>query len=194
MHMATDARRWTVEEVRALPEDGRRYELVDGELLVTPAPWEMTPAPTWRHGDAVRALFRRLDAWLAEHRAGDVRFAPAAVSFDDRTVVEPDLFVVPLVGGRAPRSWDEAGRLLLAIEVLSPGSARADRVVKRALYQRVGVPEYWIVFLDARLVERWRPEDERPEILEERLEWGPDPSMPPFVLELPSFFAEVIGE
>jgi Uma2 family endonuclease len=192
--MATDAKRWTVEEVRALPEDGRRYELVDGELLVTPAPWEMTPAPTWRHGDAVRALFRRFDAWLEQNALGDVRFAPAAVSFDDRSVVEPDLFVVPLVGGQRPRSWDEAGRLLLAVEVLSPGSARADRVIKRALYQRAGVPEYWIVFLDARLVERWRPGDDRPEILEQRLEWRPDPAQPPFVLDLPAFFAEVIGE
>jgi Uma2 family endonuclease len=56
------------------------------------------------------------------------------------------------------------------------------------------VPEYWIVDLDARLVERWRPDDTRPEILTETLEWTPVPGLPPLVIELPALFAEALGE
>jgi Uma2 family endonuclease len=66
--------------------------------------------------------------------------------------------------------------------------------VKLRLFQRQHVPEYWIVDVDARLVERWRPEDERPEILAEQLEWRPDPALLPLVIDLPSYFREAAGE
>jgi Uma2 family endonuclease len=82
--------------------------------------------------------------------------------------------------------------LLLAIEVLSPSTAPADRFVKRRRYQRHGISEYWIVDLDSRLVERWRPGDERPEILHERLTWQPSESSPAFELDLAAFFAEIL--
>jgi Uma2 family endonuclease len=184
---ASTTKLWTVEELQALPDDGNRYEVVDGELFVS-------PAPTWRHGRAVRQLFRRMAAYTDVHPVAALILAPAEVVYGPRTVVEPDLFAVPLVDGREPRTWEEAGRLLLAVEVLSPGTARADRSVKRRLYQREGVPEYWIVDVDARLVERWRPADERPEILGEALDWRPDPAHPALVVELPAYFAEVVGE
>ena len=187
MHMATPQKLWTVEEVHALPDDGNRYEVVDGELLVT-------PAPSWRHMYAVRALFLRLHEHAAAHRIAAVAFAPADVRYAPRTTVQPDVFAVPLVDGRPPRSWEDAGRLLLAVEVLSPSTARADRIVKRRLYQREGVPEYWIVDTDARLVERWRPDDERPELLTETIEWRPDPARPPLVVDLAAYFAEVVGD
>ncbi len=64
-------------------------------------------------------------------------------------------------------------KLLLAVEILSPSSQRADRTVKRRLFQRERVPEYWIVDIDARLVSRWRPDDTRPEEIDGRLEWAP---------------------
>lgn len=187
MHMAAAAKQWTVEEVWALPDDGNRYEIVDGELFVS-------PAPTWRHGDAVLALVRRLMTYLDVYAVAHLKIAPQDVVYGRHTMVEPDVFVVPLVDGRKPRTWQEAGRLLLAVEVLSPGTARADRNIKRRLYQRQGVPEYWIVDVEARLVERWRPSDDRPEILAERIEWQPDPSRPALAIELPELFAEVIGE
>ena len=72
--------------------------------------------------------------------------------------------------------------------------ARADRVQKRRLYQRAGVPEYWMVDLDARVIERWRPDDERPELLDERLTWHPGGAGEPLVLDLPAFFAKVHRE
>lgn len=204
MGMATTARKWTIEEWRALPEDGRRYELIDGILLVNGVivpdgdlealPREMTPSPSWSHQDAVARLLLLLLPYARERMLGDVIVSPADVELEPGRVVEPDLFVVPLVGGKRPRAWEEVGRLLLAVEVLSPSTARVDRTLKRHFYQRAGVPEYWIVDVDARLIERWRPEDERPEILTERIEWGPDAAQPPLVVELEPFFAEVAGD
>lgn len=187
MVMAPTTVPWSAERVRALPDDGNRYEVVDGELLVTPAPSRL-------HQRASRQLFLRLHAYLEAARAGEVMYAPADVEFGHDSMVEPDLFVVPLVDGRAPRSWQDVGHLLLAVEILSPSSARADRVVKRRLYQREGVPEYWIVDTDARLVERWRPGEQRPELLAERLDWRPDPAHAALGIELGPYFAEVHGE
>ena len=75
-------------------------------------------------------------------------------------------FVVPIgPDGRRGANWTDIHALLLAVEILSPSTARADRQAKRRLHQRERVGEYWIVDLDARVVERWRPDDERPEIV-----------------------------
>ncbi|MBK8058281.1 MAG: Uma2 family endonuclease [Gemmatimonadetes bacterium] len=82
-------RDWTVEERNALPDDGNRYEVVDGELLVT-------PAPTWRHQNAALELAVTLKAY-AERRGLQCMIAPADVTFSPRRVVEPDVFVVPTV-------------------------------------------------------------------------------------------------
>jgi len=91
-------------------------------------------------------------------------------------------------------TWSEISGLLLAVEVLSPWTARADRLVKRRLYQRERVGEYWIVDLDARVVERWRPDDDRPEIIMDRLTWYPMPQATPFALDLVPFFASVLED
>ncbi|HEU4642682.1 MAG TPA: Uma2 family endonuclease [Gemmatimonadaceae bacterium] len=187
MTMAAATMRWTADMVRALPDDGNRYEVVDGELLVT-------PAPTWEHQAASRKLFLHLHGYLAAHALGEAILAPADVEFADDRMVEPDLFVVPLIDGRAPRTWEEAGCVILAVEILSPSTARADRLVKRRLYQRLRVPEYWIVDVDARLVERWRPDDQRPEMLAKHLAWRPDSAHPPLAIDLAAYFAEVRGE
>lgn len=181
MGMPQAAPEWTAAMVRDLPDDGRRYETVDGELLVT-------PGPSWLHQDAVGALYRRLASYLGEHRVGHVLMAPADVELDPCTLVQPDLFVVPLVEGRKPAHWTEAGRLLLVVEILSPTSARADRTIKRRRYQGQPVPEYWIVDLDARLVERWRPADERPEIITRSLEWQPAAESAALSVDLDAFF------
>jgi len=182
MPAATD---WTAERVRALPDDGKRYEVVDGELLVT-------PSPRLLHQRALGELLFRLAEYVRETGIGEVFFSPSDVEFDSRTMVQPDLFVVPLNEGRRLRDWSEIQRLLLAVEVLSPSTARYDRLTKRRVYQRQGV-EYWIIDIDARVVERWRPGDERPEILAERLEWQPDDRHPAWVLELEGYFDAVGG-
>ena len=177
-------KRWTAAEWRDLPDDRNRYEIIDGELLVT-------PAPSWGHQYLAGHLYVLIYTYLGVHKAGKVLHSPADVEFSDDTVVQPDIFVAPLVDGRPPRSWTELGRLLLAIEVLSPSTARVDRTIKRIRYQRAGIPEYWIVDGDARVVERWRPEDERPEIISEKLEWQPDAAFPALMIDLPTLFASV---
>ena len=186
MVMASAQARWTAQMVHELPDDGNRYEVVGGDLLVS-------PAPTWPHQAACRKLFLLLHPYLAAHTVGEAIWAPADVEFDDKNMVEPDIFVVPLVEGRAPRSWQEAERLILAVEVLSPSTKRWDRGVKRRLYQSQGVPTYWIVDLDARAIECWRPTDERPVILTTRLRWQPTSAAPPLDIDLPAYFADVLG-
>jgi Uma2 family endonuclease len=118
--------------------------------------------------------------------------APSEWVLDPCTLVQPDLYVVPLVEGRRPRTDEERGHPLLFVEVLSPSTARFDRVVKRERYLRAGI-EYWIVDLDARLVERWVPEEERPSVHDEELIWQPAGASAPFVLALAPFFTEVLG-
>jgi Uma2 family endonuclease len=155
---------WSRAQVLSLPADGKRYELIDGELLVT-------PTPRLDHQRVVRALNRLLDAHCLAHRLGDVFELPADLEVEPGQLTSPDLFVLPL--GAAFHRWEEAPRPLLVIEVLSPSTARYDRGLKRRFYQRAGVPEYWIVDADARLIERWRPDDERPEVIGETLTWSP---------------------
>ena len=163
---------WTADRIRALPDDGMRHESIDGALLVT-------PAPSRGHQRAVLALIRRLDPYVREQAVGELVVSPADVELDPWTLVQPDLFV------EAP------GGLLLAIEIVSPASAHADRHLKRIRYQRAGVREYWVVDADARIIDRWRPEDQRPEVVVERLEWRPDPAVDGLVIELHSLFEEI---
>lgn len=177
---------WTVEDVRLLPDDGNRYEVIDGVLFVT-------PAPRLVHQDGVAAIHRHLHAFVLGNPVGWVFHSPADIEFSPRDGVQPDLFVAPLVEGRRPRGWTEIRRLVLAVEVLSPSTARRDRREKRRLYQRFA-DEYWIVDLDARLVERWRPGDVRPEVLAETLSWQPTGAVEHLVVDLAAYFREAWGE
>lgn len=195
MGMPAAEKVFTVEDVRRLRDEqdaratGRRmrYEVVEGELLVT-------PLPRAAHQRAAFAIARHLHEYVEAHRLGEVFAHPIPLDLDDINAYEPDLSVVPLVAGKRIASWDDLGPLLLVIEILSPSTARYDRGAKRARYQRAGIPEYWIVDLDARLIERWRPEDERPEVLPETITWTPAGASEPFLLALPAFFASVLGD
>jgi Uma2 family endonuclease len=177
--------RWTVAKVRAMQDESRpwpRYELIDGELLVT-------PAPTIDHYRAVMWLFRMLDRYLARERVGEAMLSPADLTLRRGTISQPDIFVPPRDEAAAATHWSEIKRLLLAIEVLSPSTARYDRLKKRAHYQKAGVAEYWIVDLEGQVVERWRPTDARPEILSDRLIWHPTGAARPLAVDLAKLFA-----
>ena len=187
MGMAHPTHSWTAEMVRALPDDGKRYEVVDGELLVTPSPVRL-------HQRMVVGLLRLLADYVEEAGLGEALCSPADIQAGDRSLVQPDLLVVPLTTGRSSDDWVEVRELLLAVEVLSPSTARADRHLKPRLYQREGVPECWIVDLDARLVERWRPGDERAELLADELLWQPDAAIPPLHIDLTRLFGRIHGE
>lgn len=179
--------RWTAELVRALPDDGKRYELVSGELVVTPS-----PAPL--HQRLLSALSFRMESYLRQAGAGRLLVSPADLAFGEDEILQPDLFVLPASLPPGFSAWSEVTTLLLAVEILSPSTARYDRTLKRKRYQRAGVPEYWIVDPDARVIERWRPEDERPEIAPDILEWRPVAGLPSLLLDLPALFAEAWGE
>jgi Uma2 family endonuclease len=154
----------TIEELLALPDDGLRHELLDGEHVVT-------PAPAYRHQDVLGNLYLQLARSLEDRADLKPLLSPADVRLGPRTLVQPDLFVVRINPAIPPAGWRDLAVPVLAIEVLSPGTARRDRGAKRRIYQRAGIAEYWIVDLDARLVERWRPADDRPEILTDRVTW-----------------------
>lgn len=176
---------WTREQVLELPDDGNRYELFDGQLVVTPSP----AAP---HQGVITLLLGRLLPYLKGEYRGWALTSPADLRLDGNQVAQPDIFVLP--GHILPHAWDAAPLPVLAIEVSSPSSARYDRNFKRRYYQRAGVPEFWVVDPDARLVERWRPGDERPEVLDGDITWQPAADLPPLVIDLPALFVELWGD
>lgn len=124
---------------------------------------------------------------------GWTRWSPADIELSPHTSVQPDLFVVPDDGTGEPRSWSEVKKLLLVVEGLSPSTARTDRLVKRPTYQKANIPEYWILDIDSRLVERWRPPDDRPEVIASVLEWQPKQEIEPLRIALEEVFGPDVG-
>jgi Uma2 family endonuclease len=128
----------TVDDFDALPEDGIRYELIWGELY-------MSPAPGTKHQRFSRELLEQINGFLKSNGMGEVLAAPFDVQLDEINIVEPDL-----VAYRADRSEIITDKRIvgspdLCIEILSPSNRSQDVVKKRVLYARFGVPEYWIV-------------------------------------------------
>jgi len=190
MGMAAPSKVWTRDEVLALQDtapSGVRYELIDGELLVS-------PSPNHPHQACVTTLLVLLYDYCKRHRIGQALMSPADLSLEEESIVQPDIFVVPWRTPVAKQGWQHVRSLLLAVEVLSPSTARGDRMVKRRFFQRNGVPEYWIVDHDARAVERWRPDDARPEILDETLVWHPVSTIEPLTIDLRELFAEALDD
>ena len=107
--------------------------------------------------------------------------------------MQPDVFVVRKSPEKPVRAWADVGVPLLVIEVLSSGTAARDRGVKRRTYQNAGVGEYWIVDPDARIVERWTPADERPEVADGTLRWSLSGGACG-ELDVPPFFRRVHGD
>ena len=188
---AVRQRQWTLEDVERLMDEREgyapRYELVDGELLVT-------PAPSLRHQVIVGELFVLIREYVKRHRLGKAVFSPSTVTLTRKTRFEPDLYVIPLVDGRMPSWKAPVTTLLLAVEVLSPSSARHDRITKRRFFQKHGVPEYWVVDGEAEAFEIWKPGDKRAALIDDDLVWQPDARVPAFELDIRRFFAGVADE
>ena len=133
-------------DLENLPDDGRRYEIYEGELVVV-------PSPLVRHQVLVGAIFRILDAY-ARGSGGTALVAPLDIVFDEFDVVQPDVLFF-----RAERLHllqpDAAARHApdIAVEVLSPSTTATDRGSKMRTFARYGVPEYWIVDPVARRIE-----------------------------------------
>ena len=161
-----------------------RYELLDGELLVT-------NAPSVAHQIAVSDLLTRIRAWCEQTRVGLALASPADLELQPESITQPDVFVVPaeVIPENEPLRWSDISALLLAVEVLSPSTMRDDRVRKRDFYLANRVDEYWIVDLDARVIERWMPQSDRPDIHRDHLVWHPRESTSSFSLDVKGFFA-----
>ena len=142
--------RFTWQDAQRLPEDGNRYEAIGGELY-------MTPAQTYRHQRVSRHLVAALDHLLNEPERGLALFGPVGVEFPATDEgVQPDLlFVSNERRGIISDDWIR-GAPDLMVEILSPSTASRDRGIKRQLYERQGVREYWIVDPDANAVDVWR--------------------------------------
>ena len=171
---------YTADMVRALPEDGNRYEVVYGELLVT-------PAPTAWHEVLQRRLLVALDQYLRTTAIGEVLGSRADISWGPDVLVSPDVFVVPLEQVRT-LDWARMRDLLLVAEILSPSSVRHDRFIKRRRYQEAGIPLYWIVDPEERRVEIWTPGDTLPRLEHEVLIWHPERAAEAFSLPLSELF------
>jgi Uma2 family endonuclease len=132
----------------ALPADGRRYEVHDGELSVT-------PAPSPKHQMIIANLFRTLDAHVRARSLGAVLFAPLDVILSDTSIVQPD--VLYLAGDRLPAisSRGVEGPPTMVVEILSASTATIDRHTKMQLYSRHRVPHYWLLDPDGRVAEAY---------------------------------------
>ncbi|UFP95149.1 Uma2 family endonuclease [Gloeobacter morelensis] len=155
MHQAADERvRWTAADLELLPDNGNRYEIIDGELLVT-------RAPHWKHQQICLRIGAALDAWSNRTGLGQAAVAPG-ILFSEADNVIPD--VVWASTHRLKALLDAAGHLAgapeLVVEVLSPGAEnqRRDRELKLKLYSLRGIQEYWLVDGRVGCVEVYRRE------------------------------------
>ncbi len=189
MVMAETARKyWRPEDVQALPYGRERYECIHGELFVTPSPRDL-------HQAVVGELYALLHAHFKGRAGLQLRLSPADIQLEPDTLVQPDLFVTRLERKTLrEQGWTAVQRMALVIEVLSPGSVRQDRGKKRELYMRTGVEDYWMVNIDTRAVERWRPGYEAAEIVTGVLEWRDAVGGASFTVDLPELFATVFAD
>jgi Uma2 family endonuclease len=141
--------RLTYEDYCLLPNNGRRYEIIDGELFVT-------PSPLWRHQDVLTNLLLYLGTFVKEHGLGKVVPAPMNVVFSSYDVVEPDLIFISKARTSVITRKNVQGAPDLLVEILSESTERIDRTTKLKLYARYGVTEYWVVDPDACSVEIYR--------------------------------------
>ena len=172
---------WTADMVRELPDDGNRYEAVDGVLLVSPPPRPL-------HSHVNFRLIVAIGNYLAREPVGR-GFSVAEISTDPFTLIEPDVAVADRDEARSS-TWSRIKRYVLVVEIVSPSSRNADRVTKRLVYQRAGVETYWVVDPDAGVVEVWTPEAVKPVIERSVLRWLPAGASAPFELRLVELFAD----
>lgn len=136
---------YTYEDYAGFPDDGKRYEIIGGDLFVT-------PAPTVEHQDLSARLHLHLAAWVSAGAGGKLLYAPVDVHLTPDTIVQPDLMWIAPARVTVLVSEVIRGAPDLVIEILSPRTSRVDRTLKRDAYALHGVREYWLVDPQARSV------------------------------------------
>jgi Uma2 family endonuclease len=184
MHMARklDAFEWTLEELHRLPDDGNKYELVRGELFVT-------PAPSPEHERLAVVLTDILIDYVRREKLGRV-FHPRSVVRFQGSEVEPDVMVRPWT--EHSTSWEEAPAPLLVIEILSDVTRRRDRGPKREFYLAARVAEYWIVDAETRTIQVVQGETEDV-VATGSITWRPSGAVDPLTFDVQSMFRDAIG-
>ncbi|MBC7843843.1 MAG: Uma2 family endonuclease [Gemmatimonadaceae bacterium] len=181
--MATHPKVWTADMLDDAPDDGRRWEVINGRLLVTPGP--DTP-----HQLAAGEFFVRLSVYFGRTAQARVVMSPSDIRSGPLTRMQPDIYVVAFCDGKLPAAPFDLAELLLTIEVISPSSARPDRHIRRAAYLEGGVPECWIVDPKKRHIERWRTGDTQPEIVTDEIMFQAPGIDHPLIISLPELFAD----
>lgn len=173
---------WTYDEYARLPDDGNRYEVIDGEVLVTPSPSPM-------HQHILATLIIALRTFVERHPLGVV-LPDVDLLFVEGTFLRPDLLFVPNEGRGGITSRGVESTPGLVVEILSPSSGSIDRVKKPRRYADFGVPEYWVVDPEERAVWVWRfaagaTDAER---VAGMLAWAPAGAGEPFSLDTVELF------
>lgn len=185
MPLSSRPRRYTLqdfERLRGAARPGPRYEFIDGEIIVT-------PSPNLVHQRIVLHLATLIGPFVRTHGVGELVISPFDVRLGAETVFQPDLLVMTTADVQSGRR-DAARELLLAVEVVSQGSARHDRVRKRPWYQKKRVDELWLVDSESELLERWKPDDARPEILTDEVAWRPTGTVDSLSIDLLELFTD----
>ena len=152
MTAAASGIKLTYDDFVLFPDDGKRHELIDGEHYVT-------PSPNLRHQEILASLHLVIGSWLETHRVGRVYFAPLDVVFSHFDIVEPDLLYMSNArAAEVSTPKHVRGAPELVVEIGSPSTRRRDTTIKRQLYERAGVTEYWIVDPGAEVVRVYRRE------------------------------------
>jgi Uma2 family endonuclease len=144
--MREEGRAYTYADYCALPEDGSRYELLEGDL-------EVTPAPNLRHQKISRELTFVLLGHIKAADLGELFAAPVDVIFDEKTILQPDIIFVARERCAILSERGVEGPPDLVVEILSSTTSRKDRILKMRLYAKHGVKWYWLVDPDARTLE-----------------------------------------
>lgn len=164
---------WTIADLEQLPDDGNRYEILYGELLVT-------PLPSAGHQGVAARLFVNLAIWCRAN-TGWRYLSPGGVYISETTWLEPDIAIYPALE-YLNQDWREMPAPVLVVEVLSKSTMKRDRHRKRPAYLAHGVGEVWIISERARTIERWTAASEFPEAYRDSITWTPDTTKPSFVM------------
>jgi Uma2 family endonuclease len=146
------ATKLTYDDYLRFPDDGLRHEIIEGEHYVT-------PSPVTRHQRILLTLSHLLQTYLDQHAIGEIFFAPFDVLLSEYNVFVPDLIYLSQERAHLLTAKNLQGAPDLAVEILSPGTRSRDLRLKRDVYQRTGVREYWIIDPAQNVVDvyRWQP-------------------------------------
>jgi Uma2 family endonuclease len=182
MSGAASPRNWSYAEYARLPDDGNRYEVLDGEVLVT-------PAPGTRHQRIAANLFTELRQHVLSNRLGEVLWG-LDVLISENSYLQPDILFIPESQRHRLTERGMEGPPGLVVEVISPGSIRIDRVAKPARYCDFGIPQYWAVDPERSGIWIWDFElgAGEPRLELQQLSWQPNPAVQPMQLEVRTAF------